>query len=53
MQPIQNCRMKSFGLSILNNSNKILSKAQLSKGGTLNVDVRLVFKNALEMEQLD
>jgi DNA repair protein RadC len=42
-----------FWIVYLNNSNKILSKAQLSKGiaGTLMVDVRLVFKNALEMGQ--
>jgi DNA repair protein RadC len=35
----------------LNNSNKILSKSQLSKGGITGtlVDIRLVFKMALEM----
>jgi DNA repair protein RadC len=33
----------------LNNSNKILSKSQLSKGGITGTLVRLVFKMALEM----
>lgn len=42
---------EEFWVLFLNNSNKILSKTQLSKGGITGtiVDVRLVFKLALEM----
>jgi len=41
---------EEFWVIFLNNSNKIISKAQLSKGGITGtiVDVRLVFKLALE-----
>ena len=42
---------EEFWLIYINNSNRVLSKSQLSKGGitaTL-VDVRLIFKNALEI----
>ena len=43
--------MKSFGLFILNNSNKVIHKNQLSKGGITGtlVDMRLVLKTALEV----
>lgn len=42
---------EEFWVLFLNNSNKILSKTQLSKGGITGtiVDIRLVFKLALEM----
>lgn len=42
---------EEFWVLFLNNSNKVLSKTQLSKGGITGtiVDVRLVFKIALEM----
>lgn len=42
---------EEFWVLFLNNSNKVLSKTQLSKGGITGtiVDVRLVFKLALEM----
>jgi len=42
---------EEFWILYLNNSNKILHKAQLSKGGITGtlVDARLVFKPALEM----
>ncbi|WP_339921242.1 DNA repair protein RadC [uncultured Flavobacterium sp.] len=52
MQPIiGELPHEEFWIVYLNNSNKILSKAQLSKGGITGtlVDVRLVFKTALEM----
>lgn len=52
MQPlIGELPHEEFWIVYLNNSNKILSKSQLSKGGITGtlVDVRLVFKNALEM----
>jgi len=42
---------EEFWIIYLNNSNKVLHKAQLSKGGITGtvVDVRLVFKKALEL----
>jgi DNA repair protein RadC len=52
MQPIiGELPHEEFWIVYLNNSNKILSKSQLSKGGITGtlVDVRLVFKMALEM----
>lgn len=52
MQPIiGELAHEEFWIVYLNNSNKIISKSQLSKGGITGtlVDVRLVFKKALEM----
>lgn len=52
MQPIiGELPHEEFWIVYLNNSNKILCKSQLSKGGITGtlVDVRLVFKMALEM----
>jgi DNA repair protein RadC len=52
MQPvIGELAHEEFWIIYLNNSNKVLSKSQLSKGGITGtlVDVRLVFKAALEM----
>ncbi|WP_413999356.1 RadC family protein [Flavobacterium sp. W1B] len=52
MQPIiGELAHEEFWIVYLNNSNKILSKSQLSKGGITGtlVDVRIVFKTALEM----
>lgn len=52
MQPIiGELAHEEFWIVYLNNSNKIISKSQLSKGGITGtlVDVRLVFKLALEM----
>lgn len=52
MQPvIGELPHEEFWIIYLNNSNKIISKSQLSKGGITGtlVDVRLVFKTALEM----
>ncbi|EIA10314.1 RadC family protein [Flavobacterium frigoris] len=52
MQPIiGELPHEEFWIVYLNNSNKVLSKSQLSKGGITGtlVDVRLVFKNALEI----
>jgi len=42
---------EEFWIIYLNNSNKIISKSQLSKGGITGtlVDARLVFKTAIEM----
>ena len=51
MQPIMGeLAHEEFWVLFLNNSNKIISKSQLSKGGMTGtiVDVRLVFKLALE-----
>jgi DNA repair protein RadC len=52
MQPvIGELPHEEFWIIYVNNSNLIISKSQLSKGGitaTL-VDVRLIFKNALEI----
>jgi len=51
MQPIiGELPHEEFWIVYLNNSNKVLSKSQLSKGGITGtlVDVRLVFKTALE-----
>lgn len=52
MQPIiGELSHEEFWIVYLNNSNKVISKSQLSKGGITGtlVDVRLVFKTALEM----
>ena len=52
MQPIiGELAHEEFWVIYLNNSNKVISKTQLSKGGITGtvVDVRLVFKAALEM----
>jgi len=52
MQPIiGDLDHEEFWILYLNNSNKILQKLQLSKGGITGtiVDVRLAFKNALEI----
>ncbi|MEZ7505929.1 DNA repair protein RadC [Flavobacterium sp. Arc2] len=52
MQPlIGELPHEEFWIVYLNNSNKVLSKAQLSKGGITGtlVDVRIVFKLALEI----
>ena len=51
MQPIiGELPHEEFWIVYLNNSNKVISKAQLSKGGITGtvVDIRLVFKMALE-----
>ena len=51
MQPIiGELAHEEFWVLFLNNSNKVISKSQLSKGGLTGtiVDVRLVFKLALE-----
>jgi DNA repair protein RadC len=52
MQPILgDLPHEEFWIIYLDNSNKILQKSQLSKGGITGtlVDVRLVFKSALEL----
>lgn len=52
MQPvIGELQHEEFWIIYLNNSNKVLQKNQLSKGGITGtlVDVRLVFKTALEV----
>ena len=52
MQPIiGELPHEEFWIIYLNNSNKVISKVQLSKGGITGtlVDVRIVFKTALEM----
>lgn len=52
MQPIiGELAHEEFWIIYLNNSNKVLSKSQLSKGGITGtlVDVRLVFKTVLEV----
>ena len=52
MQPIVGkLPHEEFWIIYLNNSNKVLSKSQLSKGGITGtlVDVRIVFKKALEL----
>ncbi|TDE51375.1 RadC family protein [Flavobacterium sp. GT3P67] len=52
MQPIiGELPHEEFWIIYLNNSNKVISKSQLSKGGITGtlVDVRIVFKMALEM----
>ncbi|MDI1257298.1 MAG: DNA repair protein RadC [Flavobacterium sp.] len=52
MQPIiGELPHEEFWVIYLNNSNKVVSKAQLSKGGITGtlVDVRLVYKTALEI----
>ncbi|WP_299012221.1 DNA repair protein RadC [uncultured Polaribacter sp.] len=52
MQPvIADLEHEEFWVLFLNNSNKVLSKYQISKGGLTAtiVDVRLLFKRALEL----
>ena len=52
MQPvIGDLEHEEFWVLFLNNSNKVLSKSQISKGGLTAtvVDVRLLFKRALEL----
>ena len=52
MQPILGeLPHEEFWIIYMNNSNKVISKSQLSKGGITGtlVDVRIVFKTALEM----
>ena len=52
MQPIiGELQHEEFWIIYLNNSNKVIQKKQLSKGGITGtlVDVRLVFKKALEV----
>ncbi|TGV02036.1 RadC family protein [Flavivirga rizhaonensis] len=52
MQPkIGELKHEEFWIIYLNNSNKVIQKNQLSKGGITGtlVDVRLVLKNALEV----
>lgn len=52
MQPIiGDLQHEEFWVLYMNNSNKVLAKQQLSKGGltTTLVDVRLVYKRALEL----
>ena len=52
MQPIiRELPHEEFWIIYLNNSNKVISKSQLSKGGITGtlVDIRIVFKTALEM----
>ena len=52
MQPIiGELQHEEFWILFLNNSNKVLFKDQLSKGGLTGtlVDVRLVFKKAIEL----
>ncbi len=52
MQPILGeLPHEEFWIIYLNNSNKVLQKSQLSKGGITGtlVDVRLVMKNAIEL----
>ena len=52
MQPIiGELPHEEFWIIYMNNSNKVISKSQLSKGGIIGtlVDVRIVFKTALEM----
>ncbi len=55
MQPlIADLQHEEFWVLFLNNSNKVLAKSQLSKGGltaTL-VDVRLLFKRAIELSSV-
>lgn len=52
MQPvIGELPHEEFWIIYLNNSNKVIQQIQLSKGGITGtlVDVRLAFKNALEL----
>lgn len=52
MQPIiGELKHEEFWIVYLNNSNKVIQKSQLSKGGITGtlVDVRLVLKNALQV----
>ena len=45
---------EEFWVIYLNNSNKVLSKAQMSKGGITgtSVDIRLLYKRALELSSV-
>jgi|TARA_B110000967_G_scaffold200160_1_gene235576 DNA repair protein RadC len=55
MQPvIGDLEHEEFWVLFLNNSNKVLGKTQISKGGLTAtvVDVRLLFKRALELASL-
>ena len=52
MQPlIGDLEHEEFWVLFLNNSNKVLAKSQMSKGGLTAtiVDIRVLFKQALEM----
>jgi len=52
LQPIMGeLEHEEFWILFLNNSNKVMHKAQLSKGGITGtlVDVRLIMKQALEL----
>jgi DNA repair protein RadC len=52
MQPILgDLEHEEFWVLFLNNSNKVVAKSQISKGGLTAtiVDIRLVFKSALEL----
>jgi len=48
---IGNLEHEEFWVLFLNNSNKVVAKSQISKGGLTAtiVDIRLVFKRALEL----
>lgn len=55
MQPIiGDLPHEEFWVLYLNNSNKVLSKDQISKGGITGtlVDVRLLYKRALELSAI-
>jgi DNA repair protein RadC len=52
MQPVLgDLEHEEFWVLFLNNSNKVVAKSQISKGGLTAtiVDIRLVFKSALEL----
>ncbi|MBA6155601.1 DNA repair protein RadC [Tenacibaculum sp. S7007] len=51
---IADLQHEEFWVLFLNNSNKVLAKSQLSKGGltTTLVDVRLLFKRAIELSSV-
>jgi DNA repair protein RadC len=54
MQPIIGELPRGIFVVYLNNSNKILSKSQLSKGGITGTLVDTIsIQNGLEMKQLD
>jgi len=55
MQPmIGDLQHEEFWVLYLNNSNKVLTKHQLSKGGltSTSVDIRLLFKKAIELSAI-
>ena len=55
MQPILgDLEHEEFWVLFLNNSNKVVAKSQISKGGLTAtiVDIRLVFKSALELSSV-